>query len=603
MSALTSASPAGMATNQPRQLLEERPWLAHYEPGVPAEIEVPPVTLDRLLRDAAARWPARAALVFLGARTTYAALDQAVDRMAAALRRMGVVPGDRVSIHLPTTPAFVIGFLGALRVGAIAAPVSPLAVEREVRELLAQTRPRISICMDLLVPRLRTARADLRDVLPVATGTSGIISTGIQDSLPRLLRMLYPLKARREGRWKPVPHSIETPNLFRLLAASPAERVDSPARSTDPAVLQPTGGTTGTPKAATLTHRNLVANAVQVAAWFPGARPGDVTLLCALPYFHSYGLTVALDYALLMGATQILHPRFDPHAVLKSIARYRPQLFPGAPMFYATLLGLAETRKYDLRSIEACISGSAPLPGPVQDGFEALTGGRVSEGYGLTEASPVTHCNPVHGERRLGTVGLPFPSTEAQIVDLETGARVLPPGDVGELRVRGPQVMSGYWERPEETAMVLHDGWLSTGDISSMDADGYFRIVDRRKDMIIISGVNVYPREIEDVLHEHPAVVEAAVIGEPHPLKGEVPHAFVVLRPGVTATPEELIAHCRQNLSPYKVPAVIEVRGELPRSFLGKVLRRVLAEERAAPAGESEEEGRSDLEGGAGPTG
>ncbi len=602
MSAPTSALSAGMVTN-PRLLLMERPWLAHYEPGVPAEIELPPITLDRLLRDAAARWPARVALVFLGARTTYAALDQAVDRMAVALRRMGVAPGDRVSIHLPTTPAFVIGLLGALRAGAIAAPVSPLAVEREVRELLAQTRPRISICMDLLVPRLRAARADLRDVLPVATGTSGIISTGIQDSLPRLLRMLYPLKARREGRWQPVPHSTETPNLFRLLAASPAERIDSPAQSTDPAVLQPTGGTTGTPKAATLTHRNLVANAVQVAAWFPTARPGEVTVLCALPYFHSYGLTVALDYALLTGATQILHPRFDPHAVLKSIARYRPQLFPGAPMFYATLLGLAETRKYDLRSIDACISGSAPLPGPVQDGFEALTGGRVLEGYGLTEASPVTHCNPVHGERRLGTVGLPFPSTEAQIVDLETGARVLPPGEVGELRVRGPQVMSGYWERPEETAMVLHDGWLSTGDISSMDADGYFRIVDRRKDMIIVSGINVYPREIEDVLHEHPAVAEAAVIGEPHPIKGEVPHAFVVLRSGATTTPEELIAHCHQNLAPYKVPAVIEVRGELPRSFLGKVLRRVLAEERAAPAGESEGESRSDLERDAGPTG
>ncbi|MHB8399373.1 MAG: long-chain-fatty-acid--CoA ligase [Candidatus Limnocylindrales bacterium] len=585
MNAPTSTALAEETTGDPPDLLGERPWLAHYEPGVPAEIEVPPVTLDRLLRDAAARWPARVALVFLGARTTYAELDRAVDRMATALRRMGVAPGDRVSIHLPTTPAFVIGFLGTLRAGAIAAPVSPLSVEREIRELLAQTRPRVSICLDLLVPRVRAARAALREVLPVATGTSGVISTGIQDSLPRLLRMLYPLKARREGRWKPVPHSAETPNLFRLLSASPAERIDSPARSVDPAVLQPTGGTTGTPKAATLTHRNLVANAVQVAAWFPGARPGEATVLCALPYFHIYGLTVALDYALLMGATQILHPRFDPHSVLTSIARYRPQLFPGAPMFYATLLQLAETQKYDLRSVDACISGSAPLPGPVQDGFEALTGGRVSEGYGLTEASPVTHCNPVHGERRLGTVGLPFPSTEAQVVDLETGARVLPPGEVGELRVRGPQVMSGYWERPEETATALRDGWLYTGDISSMDADGYFRIVDRRKDMIIVSGLNVYPREIEDVLHEHPAVAEAAVIGEPHPLKGEVPHAFVVLRPGATATPEELIAHCHRNLSPYKVPAIVEVRAELPRSFVGKVLRRVLAEEVAAAGG------------------
>ena len=570
---------AGEPEPLPAGLLAARPWLAHYEPGVPAEIDVPPVTVDRLLRDAAARWPKRDALVFFGARTTFDALDAAVDRMALALRRLGVEPGDRVSIHLPTCPAFVIAFLGALRAGAIAAPVSPLSVEREIRELLAQTRPRVSICFDLLVPRVRAARSVLGSALPAPTSGSGIVASGIQDSLPPLLRLLYPAKARREGRWSPVRHSSDTPNLFRLLAATPRQRIDSPAGAEEVAVLQPTGGTTGTPKTAMLSHRNLVANAMQVAAWFPSAHRGEMTAVCALPYFHIYGLTVALDYALLMGATQVLHPRFDPHAVLQSIARYRPQLFPGVPLFYATLLQRGETAKYDLRSIEACISGAAPLPGPVQDGFEALTGGRVSEGYGLTEASPVTHSNPIHGERRLGTVGLPFPSTECQVVDLETGLRPMAPGEVGELRVRGPQVMLGYWEQPEETAKVLRDGWLYTGDIGAMDDDGFFRIVDRRKDMLIVSGLNVYPREIEDVLLEHPAVLEAAVIGEPHARRGEVPRAFVVLREGAAATPDELIAHCRANLSPYKVPGAIEVRRELPRTFVGKVLRRALAEE------------------------
>lgn len=553
-----------------------RPWLANYEPGVPYEVDVPSQTLDELLRHSAERFPDRVAIDFLGARTLFHELDDAVDRFARALRARGLERGDRVSLHLPNCPAFVIALLGTVRAGGIAAPMSPLLVEREMAILIRETAPRFSVSLDLLVPRVAAVRTELEGRLEAGR----LIATGIRDWLPAPIRWLYPLKARREGRWHPVAHSAETPSLVRILHETPGGRLEPAATPADPAVLQPTGGTTGIPKAATLTHRNLVANAVQTAAWFPDVREGGESTLCVVPYFHIYGLTVAMSFSLLTGATQVLHPRFDPLAVLKSISRTRPRTFPGAPMMYATLADHPRRQRYDLSSIEACISGAAPLTLDVQRRFEEATGGRVSEGYGLTEASPVTHCNPIHGQRKIGTIGLPFPSTDARIVDLETGEQTLGPGEIGELTVRGPQVMPGYWNQPDETAAVLRDGWLFTGDIATMDEDGYFRIVDRRKDMIIVGGRNVYPREIEDVLMAQPAVAEAAVVGEPDERYGEVPRAYVVLKPGASATAEELLAYCRENLSRYKIPVAIEFRIELPRTFIGKVLRRALAEER-----------------------
>jgi long-chain acyl-CoA synthetase len=553
-----------------------RPWLAQYEPRVPAEIEPPDVTVDQLLRRSAERFPTRDALLFFGARTTFDQLDEAVDRFANYLKGLGLTAGDRVSLHLPTSPAFVIAFLGTLRAGCIAVPMSPLLVERELQILLRESQPRVSVTLDLLVPRVSGVRSKLADVLAPPAGTSGLIVTGIRDSLPVPIRWLYPIKARREHRWNPVKHTPETPNLFRLLRESSTRRVDSVAHSRDVAVLQCTGGTTGLPKAAMLTHRNLVANVVQCAAVLSGGDGESAGIVCALPYFHIYGLTVALNFALLLGLTQLLHPRFEPVAVLKTIHRHQPRFFPGAPIFYATLIEEPHLPRYDLRSVEACISGAAPLPGPVQQRFEALTGGRLCEGYGLTEAGPVTHVNPIHGRRKSGTIGLPIPSTDARIVDLETGTRALGPGEIGELCVRGPQVMAGYWERPEETARVIRDGWLHTGDIATMDEEGYFTIVDRLKDLIIVSGANVYPSEIEEVLLENPAVAEAAVVGMPNARKGEVPKAYVVLREGAAATPDELRAHCAANLSPYKVPTEIELRSELPKTMIGKVLRREL---------------------------
>jgi long-chain acyl-CoA synthetase len=550
-----------------------RPWIAHYEKGVPAEVSVPDIPVDALLRRAAEAGGYRTALIFFGAKTSFADLDRAADRFAHVLRSMGVGKGDRVSLHLPTSPAFVIAFMGALRAGAIAVPMNPLYVERELSVLFGQVRPAVSVTIDLLVPRLRA-------VATIAGGGSPgrLIVTGIVDSLPIPIKWLYPLKARREGRWNPQPHTPDTPNLFRLLREAPADRFESAAGPDDLAVLQPTGGTTGIPKAAMLTHRNLVANAHQVAAWFPTMGDGDNSVLCPLPFFHIYGLTVDMNYGMLTGATLILLPRFEPEQVLEAIGKYKPRLFPGAPIMYQTLAHHPEVGKFDLRSIEACISGAAPLAPEVQSAFESVTGGRVVEGYGLTEASPVTHCNPVHGERRTGSIGLPFPSTDARVVDAD-GGQPVPVGEVGELEVHGPQVMAGYWERPEESATVLRDGWLRTGDMATMSEDGFFTIVDRKKDLIIVGGINVYPREVEEVLLSHPAVRDAAVIGVAEERRGEVPYAFVVLAPGAAATTDELLDHCRANLARFKVPTTIEIRDELPKTMIGKVLRKELRAE------------------------
>lgn len=557
----------------------DRPWLAHYDPGVPAELEIPEVPVDALLRRAAERTPNRTALIFFGARTSFAELDRAVDRFAHVLRAMGVTKGDRVSLHLPTSPAFVIAFMGALRAGAIAVPTNPLYVERELGIIFSETEPLVSVVLDALVPRMREVAGEHWPGDP-----GRLIVTGIQDSLPVPIKWLYPIKARREGRWNPQPHRAGTPNLFRLIADAPTGRFESAAGSEDPAVLQPTGGTTGTPKAAQLSHRNLVANACQVAAWFPSAtetKPAGV--LCPLPFFHIYGLTVDMNYAILTGGTMILFPRFDPEQVMKAAAKYRPRLFPGAPVMYETLARHPEVSKYDLSSIEACISGAAPLPPTVQRDFEAITGGKVCEGYGLTEAAPVTHCNPIESGRKNGTIGLPFPNTRARVVDRETGG-IVPIGEVGELEVSGPQVMSGYWRRPDDSAEVLHEGWLRTGDMATMDAEGFFTIVDRVKDLIIVGGINVYPREVEEVLLSHVAVADAAVIGMPHRHYGEVPCAFVVLAPGATVTEAELFEHCRKNLAKFKVPHAIRFRPKLPKTMIGKVLRKDLRVELANEA-------------------
>ena len=549
-------------------MARSRPWVTHYDQGVPAEVEIPEVPLDGLLRQAAARWPSAAALSFYGRTTTFAALDRQVDRMAHAFRDAGVGPGDVVSLHLPTCPAYVVAFYGLLRAGAVGMPMNPLYVPREILDLVRLGRPVASVAMDLVAPRVWAAREEAGIDGPVAT-------IGIAEQLPAIKARLYPLKARREGRWHPVADTPAMPRLARLIDRADPSSFPSAAGPDDVALLQPTGGTTGVPKAAMLTHRNLVANAVQVAAWFPRATPGE-TVLGALPYFHIFGLTVAMNMAILLGQRQVLLPRPETEEMLEAIAHERPRMFPGVPAMFQAIAAHPRAAQLDLRSIDGCISGGAPLPADVQRRFEAVTKGRVVEGYGLSEASPVTHSNPLYGDRRPGTVGVPFPSTDAKVISLQDGREVAP-GEEGELLVRGPQVMKGYYENPAETALVLdEEGWLRTGDIATRDEDGYFRIVDRKKDVIIVGGINVWPGEVEEVLYDHPLIADAAVIGAPHERLGEVPKAFVVPRPGAQLTVEMVVEHCRANLAGYKVPRLVEFVPALPRSGVGKVLRRQL---------------------------
>ncbi|MDR7386299.1 MAG: long-chain fatty acid--CoA ligase [Armatimonadota bacterium] len=552
----------------------ERPWLRHYDPGVPRHLEVPDIRVDEIVRRAASTYGSRAALVFFGRRISFAELDRLVDRFAAGLQRLGVGRGTAVSLHLPNCPQFVVAYYGILRAGGVVVPHNPLYTEPEVAHQLLDSGAEVAVTLTLFYPRVAAAARQAR--------VREVVFTALHEFMGPVARLVYPLKARREGQWvdvRPEPGVRPFGELLREGAPQPV-----PVSPEDPAAYLYTGGTTGVPKAAVLTHRNLVANLLQAASWDPQLRPGQEVALAALPLFHSYGMTSVLNFSMWLGATVVLVPRFDPKLVLDAVRRHRPTLFHGVPTMYIALLNTPELKRVSFRSVRAGISGAMGLPREVQRQWEAVTGGRLVEGYGLTEASPVTHCNPLYGVRKEGSIGIPVPDTDARVVDPETGAP-LPPGEVGELEVRGPQVMRGYLNRPDETAQVLHDGWLRTGDMARMDEDGFFYIVDRKKEMINVGGLKVFPREVEEVLYRHPAVREAAAIGVPDPVRGEVVKAFVALKEGQHATEHELVEFCRQHLAPHKVPRAVEVRPQLPKTLIGKVLRRALAEEERARAG------------------
>ncbi len=562
-----------------------KPWLAAYEEGVRPSLDYPPQPLQAFLDHAVRSHGDRTALVFYGARIRYRDLDRMVNRLAAALReRFGIRPGDRVAIMLPNVPQCVIAYYAVLKAGAVVVQTNPLYVERELEFQLADSGARVLIALDLFFDHIpgRRIAAVLEKTL-----VENLILTNIRDHLPRVLRWLYPLKARRENQWAPVkaqPPVHDWNDVLHRSSDAPLESVSSPD---DPALFQYTGGTTGTPKGVVLTHANLVANTVQCREWMKDLREGQEVFLAVIPFFHVYGMTACMNLSILLASSMVLLPRFQTDDVLKAIARYRPTIFPGVQAMYVAINNHPKTKETDIRSIRACISGAGPLHREVQERFESLTGGRVVEGYGLTEASPVTHCNPIYGKRKPGSIGLPFPDTECRIVDTESGTRELSPGEVGELCVRGPQVMRGYWRRKDETDAVLADGWLRTGDMARMDEEGYFFIVDRKKDMIKTRGENVYPREVEEVLYRHPKVREAVVIGLPEAFSNEVIKAYVVLKEGERAGEEEILEFCRRDLAKFKVPQTIEFRTELPKTMVGKVLRRVLMEEEMAkrPAG------------------
>ncbi len=549
----------------PPAAVEGRPWVRFYDLGVPPTLTYPEIALPEVVRRAARRYGTREGLLFFGRALSYAELDGLTDRFAAGLQALGVRRGTPVSLHLPNCPQFVIAYYGILKAGGVVVPHNPLYTEPEIAQQLTHAKVQVAVTLSLMYRRVAAASR--------GTAVRTIVSTGIQEYMPPLLRLLYPLKARREGQWVTVRRTPGVRAFADVLRTGAPASVD--VSWEEPAMYLYTGGTTGVPKAAVLTHRNLISNMIQTASWDTGLRPGPERSLGVLPFFHSYGMTAVMNSSLWTGTPIILVPRFDRKMVLETIARYRPTQFSGVPTMYGALLTHQALKKDDLRSIRVCISGAMGLPQEVQRGWEAASGGTLVEGYGLTEASPVTHCNPIRGSRRPGSIGVPYPDTDAGIVNPETGVP-LPPGEVGELVVRGPQVMRGYLDDPEETARALREGWLFTGDMARMDTDGFFYIVDRRKEMINVGGLKVFPREVEEVVYKHPAVREACAVGVPDPLKGEVVKVFLTLREGKTAPPDEIIAFCRDRLAPHKVPTTVEYRETLPKSAIGKILRRVL---------------------------
>ncbi len=559
----------------------DRPWFKFYDDGVPHSIDVPDILLHDFVERSASDFPNNVAVkmvlrylplgITIHASLTYRQLQEQVTRFAAALQKLGVQKGDRVAIMLPNTPQFVIAFFGALKAGATVVNTNPTYTPRELEHQLKDSGAETIVLLSPFYERLKS----VQDSVP----TKRAIITDIQEYVGGLFKGMVAKSLRKENLLVDVP---ETEGVYHWATVMQMGQTFTPVdiAPDDIALFQYTGGTTGVPKAAMLTHRNLVTNAMQVAAWMPNLQRGKPKVMGALPFFHVYGMTVALLFGVYLGGTVIIVPNPRPiDNVMKVIHHERCDIFPGVPTMYTAIINHPEVHKYDLRSVEACISGAMALPVEVQRKFEEITGGRLVEGYGLTEASPVTHCNPIYGKRKAGSIGLPFPNTDARIVDLNTG-EPLPVGEVGELCVKGPQVMKGYWNRPEETALTIdEDGWLHTGDIARMDEDGYFYIVDRKKDIIIASGYNIIPREVEEVLYMHPKVLEAVVAGVPDPYRGETVKAYIVLKEGEQATAEEIIEFCRQHLAPYKVPKLVEFRSELPKSQVGKFLRRVLVEE------------------------
>ncbi|MDQ0230978.1 AMP-binding protein [Metabacillus malikii] len=550
----------------------QKPWLRHYPEQIPHLITLEERPLFDYLKQAANEHPSKTAIHFLGKELSYTELYMQSLKFANYLQSLGIQKGDRVSIMLPNCPQAVIAYFGVLLSGGIVVQTNPLYMERELEFQLNDSGSTYIVTLDLLYPRVSKMKA--------LTKIQHIIVTGIKDYLPFPKNLLYPFVQKRQNQVVvKVEHHDDT-HLFKKIMLNALPEVDEPKINPgeDVALLQYTGGTTGFPKGVMLTHNNIAANTQMCAAWMYNCKKGEESILGIIPFFHVYGMTTVLNLTVMQAYKMILLPKFDPTETLKTIHKLKPTLFPGAPTIYISLLNQPDIKEYDLSSIDSCISGSAALPVEVQEQFEAITGGKLVEGYGLSEASPVTHANFFWEKRKPGSVGVPWPNTEAFILSMETG-RKAEPNELGEILVRGPQVMKGYWNRKEETEATLKNGWLFTGDIGYMDEDGYFYIVDRKKDTIIASGYNVYPREIEEVLYEHEKVQEVVVAGIPDPYRGETVKAYIVLKEGVSATSEEFNEYARQHLAAYKVPRYYEFRKELPKTAVGKILRRALIEE------------------------
>jgi long-chain acyl-CoA synthetase len=545
----------------------EKIWLKSYAPGVPAEIAIEKVALPDALARTAANYPNNPALLFQGTTVTYKQLDEMVSRFATALSDFGVKPGDRVATLLPNLVQMVVATYGAWRIGGIVVMNNPLYTDRELEHQLNDSGSTFLICLDLLVPRMINLRQK--------TGVSKIVSCHIRDYLPFPLKQLFPIVKKKMHRATPAATDVyEFLDLMKKYSPTPPSYK---CQWDDTACLVYTGGTTGVSKGVQLTHGNLSVNVQQAFAWFPEFQPGKEMVVGCLPFFHSFGLTTAMNTAIFYGFGDVLVPKPEPQTILEAIHKCKATYIPAVPTMYNGLINFPGLKKYDITSINKCFSGGAALPMETIRAFAKLTGAEICEGYGLSETSPVTHVNPCGAITKPGTIGLPICNTEAKLVDVEDfNKEITEIGSPGELCIKGPQVMKGYINRPDETAAALKEEWLLTGDIATMDPDGYFTIVDRKKDMIISGGFNIYPRDVDEVLFSHPKVLEAAVIGVPDAYSGERIKAFVVLKADKTATNEEIVSYCKENLVKYKVPKYVEFVNELPKSAVGKILRKEL---------------------------
>jgi long-chain acyl-CoA synthetase len=567
--------------------MDHRPWFASYPPDVPKSLApYPEKSLYSILEDSARRFPERPAIAWFGRHMSYKELLSEVERFSAVLAALGVKKGDRVGLLLPNCPQYVIGYYATVRLGAVIVGNNPLYTERELTHQLTDAGIEILVTLDQLYDKVAAVREQV--------GLKEVIATGLEDYMSFPKNVLAPLlvfkkAAKKEGRsWPPVPKDAPVKWWKDLMKAAgtapPVAQVDA---KNDLAGLIYTGGTTGLSKGAMLSHHNLVSNAMQGASWFADLKDGEEAVMCVLPFFHSYGMTVCMNIGLIKAGKLVLLPRFELDLTLKEIQKEKPTLFPGVPRIYIAINESPESKKYDLSSIRACLSGAAPLPIAVAVKFEEVTGAKVVEGYGLTETSPITHANPIYGKRKEGSIGLPVPDTDVKICDIDDPDKEMPLGEQGEIALAGPQIMMGYFNKPEETAdMIRTDAegvrWLYTGDVARIDEEGYAYIVDRKKDMIIVSGFNVYPTDVEQVLYQHPKIEKVAVAGVPDAKTGEAVKAYIILKQGMEATPEEIIAWCKDEktgLTGYRVPKLVEFRDSLPETMVGKILRRVLVEE------------------------
>lgn len=558
--------------------MEERRWHKAYDEGVPPSIIYEELTLPEMLDSAAARFGHRPAITFQNATLTYSQLKNEVDRLATALAALGVAKGTRVAIQAPNLPQTVIAIFATLRAGGITVLTNPLYTGPEIEHQWNDAGATVAILMDFLYAgRVKQIRGKV--------GIEHYIIASIPEYLGFPLNILAPWKLKKAS--PPMIAKVpETPNVHhfrKLIRRTSPNPPKLEMGMDDVAMLQYTGGTTGVSKGAMLTHRNMSFNTQQTARWATGIEEGKDTWLGCMPYFHIYGVTISMLTPVYMGGHIVLIPNpRDVGAMIKNILKHRVTLMPAVPAMYNAINQYPGVDKLDLSSIKVCNSGSAPLPVEVLQRFEDLTGAKISEGFGLTETSPLTHCNPFYGMRKKGSIGVPVSDTDAKLVDIEDGVTEMPIGVEGELLIRGPQVMKGYWNRPEATDEMIKDGWLYTGDLATMDEDGYFRIVGRKKDMILCSGYNVYPDEVDRALMGHPAVLEAATIGVPDERRGETVKSFIVLKPGAKVTAEDLIAYCRERLAAYKIPRLVEFRDSLPKSTVLKILRRELRDEEMA---------------------